>query len=260
MYTVKTNMPSNESYRSYLESPSERWKEVPKAVRNLYRDEQAFLLYQEFKQRYSGDPYTAYYPEIIRSRGGHTIQYDMPVLSAITTRADGKNHLICIRSGRKIDTNNHQQVEGLDARLQFFVVTADFTTFDMTEWWLSDVKANAFGEPRRLELYLSHNPVQEAPEYIEPYHETGNPFDELDRLSDAEQDRLDHDAKAMKFVYENQQAHLTWGNGDAPSTFRNLFEVEGDLYLLHRAELDGQFGPYPVGHRHVIEHMQSRVA
>lgn len=253
-------MPSNEIYRSYFESPSQKWREVPKVVRNLYRDERAFGLYQKFKELYAGDPYIATSPEIIREREGRTILYDMPVLSAITTRG---NHLICVRAGHAIhqskDQNDGGAPWGLDARLQFFVATADFNTFDTTEWWLSDVRTSAINQPNRLELVLQH-----------PHTDTGNqttlhtvgshPFDELDYLDSVSEARAEADAAAMKFVYENQRAHLTWGDGKAVSTFRSFSEIEADLYLLHKAEAEGQFGSEPVGHSRVIEHVQRRVA
>ena len=247
-------MPYSESYRSYLDTPSDRWKEVPKAVRNLYCDERAFQLYQAFKDVYAGDPYKATHPEIIRERAGRVISYEVPVLSAITT--NGK-HLICIRAGHAVDVGqgNANETAGLDARLQFFVVTADFETFDTTEWLLSDVRSGSVGQPKSLELVLQH-PDTELTNNSNLHTVGSHPFDELDFRDDTAQARADADASAMKVVYENQQAHLTWGDGAAPSKFRSFREVEGDLYLLHRAEAAGQFGPNPVGHRLVTEHIE----
>ena len=241
-------MPSNETYRSYLGSPSERWKGVPKAVRDLYRKEDYFRYYQAFKQKYSGDPYTAERPLLLRERGGHTITYDMPVLAAITNSG---RHFMYIAAGR--DNSG----ASLDPRLQFFVVTGDKETYVDTEWWVTDVRANQAGQPNRLELHLSANPVHEIPDYVPPYDEKSVlPFDELDRIDIARQEQLEADAKAIKYVYEHQASYLSWGDGKAPSTFRSLYEVEGDLYLLHQAERAGLLGEAPIGHRAVIEHVE----
>lgn len=247
MYTVKTNMPSNETYRSQFESPSQRWKAVPKAVRNLYRDEDLFQYYQAFKQKYAGDPYYAEHPELVRERGGHRVSYDVPVLAAITTSGQ---HFIYIAAG-------HDDNGSLDPQLQFFVVTADCITRQETEWWVTDVRANAIGQPSRLELHLSAQPVHEIPDYVEPYNnDSPHPFADLDRIDDATQAQLEADAQAIKYVYEHQASYLSWGDGKAHSIFRSLSEVEADLYLLHQAERAGLLGDAPVGHRAVIEHIE----
>jgi hypothetical protein len=194
----------------------------------LFTDPQKFDFYVDFMQKYAGEPHKSL-PKLERDRGGGLVEYDGTLISAMT---DDGSHFVHIRRGHS------QHRHGLEPVLQYFPVTADFETFDISELWVNGVNANNSGEPTRLELILSHQPV----------HEVETPFevsDELSLLQRATARALykialaRRTSNAIRFVHENKRSYFTWGNGSPMQTLHSSADIQNDLILLQYAEQQG---------------------
>lgn len=205
-----------------------RLNEMPKPALDLFTDETKFLLYLDFKEKFAGEP-SGDMPVITRDRGGVQVAYDTLHQSAMT---ESGSHLVHIRTGRNMKSI------GLKPELQYFVVTADFNTYDTTEWWIEEVSANKLGEPTKLDLILSHQPVHE----VVPVPSLNPEFPVVGAIGlkyAAQLVRAQKLARSIRYTHEHQRSQLTWGDGSAPETFRSTFDIENDLWLLHYAEQQG---------------------
>lgn len=214
-----------------------RLNEMSKPALDLFTDEAKFLLYLDFKKNFAGEP-SGGIPEIVRDRGGTQVLYDTVYHSAMT---ESGSHLLHIRAG-----HNTAHI-GLKPEQQFFVATADFNTFDTTEWWIEEVQANSVNEPTRLELILSHQPVHEVfptVQYDAEFPSVGS----IGLKHAAQLARARKLAGAIRYTHQNQISQLSWGDGSAPETFRSTFEIENDLWLLSHAESLGLLDGLLQGH------------
>jgi hypothetical protein len=214
-----------ENKREYL---TNRIEQVSLPALQLFTDPQKFDFYVSFMQQYAGEPYKEL-PKLERDRGGGVVQYDSGLVSAMT---DDGSHFIHIRRGHSLGRR------GLEAVLQYFPVTADFETYDFSELWVDDIAANAIGEPTRLELMLSHQPVHEveAPFEIDPELPLLQRAT-LGALRKVKQSRKV--SNSIRYIHENQRSYFTWGNGSPVQSLHSSTEIQNDLLLLHRAEQKG---------------------
>ncbi len=211
--------------REYLINRIER---VSLPAIELFTDQRKFDFYLEFMQRYAGESHGTL-PKIERDRGGGMVEYDGTVVSAMT---DDGSHFLHIRRGHSHD------MRGLEPVLQFFPVTADFETFDVSELWVNGVNTNAIGGPTRLELTLSHQPVHE----VEALFEISDEVSLLERATIRGMQKIAQSRKtsnAIRYVHENQRSYFTWGNGSPIQTLHSNEVIQHDLRALHYAEQQG---------------------